>query len=385
MKKISATYHKLPRYMNYLISRGIGFFQREIVRRIQEAIVRNIVFPFVYTRQINRCDPKHRMPKVPRFLLLRYKFAHGDERCGISNEEHAVSAPLRSAEVADVVEYYYDLDYPGGIFGDKGLVDLIIRTQPDIIILSSYSHFNLRQPHLETLKGIHSKCGIPFVFIWHDSSGEGAIASAFYLNDLIDLNIMLESGNLAKHFSEKDRYLRLWVPLDYSVFHPGNGARSIPVSFIGSTGSYRNVRTKYLNFLKENEIDLYHTGGQLEHLVSLERYADILRQSKISLNFSFSVPGTHQLKARVFEILFSGALLMEDENSETKQYFTPMVDYVAFDSKEDLLEKIRYYLNHEDERQEIAYNGYIKATQDYNYKVFWNKVMNRLADLELLL
>jgi hypothetical protein len=384
MQEIFARYCRLILALSYRIKRGMESFPREIVKRMQETIVRNIIFPFVYSPKIEKCDPKLSERLRPRFLLLRYKFAHGDKRFGISNEEHAVSAPLKSAALSDVVEYYYDLNYPGGIFGDKGLVDLVAHIKPDIIILSSYNYLSLKQPHFETLKGIHSQCGIPFVFIWHDSSGDGAISAAEDLKDLIDLNIMLDSGNLAKHFSEKDRYLRLWVPLDFRVFHPGDGARDIPVSFVGSTGSYRNVRMKYLNYLKEKEIDICHTGGQLEQFIPQERYADILRQSRISLNFSFSVPGTYQLKARVFEILFSGALLMENENSETSQYFTPMVDYVAFDSRKDLFDKIRYYLNHEDERREIAHNGYMKATQEYNYKVFWDSVLARLKELKLL-
>jgi spore maturation protein CgeB len=74
---------------------------------------------------------------------------------------------------------------------------------------------------------------------------------------------------------------------------------------------------------------------------------------------------------------------MESENSLTKQYFTPDVDYVSFDSKADMLDKVRYYLEHEDERQEIAYNGYRKATTEHNHQVFWNRVMDKLAELKV--
>jgi hypothetical protein len=200
----------------------------------------------------------------------------------------------------------------------------------------------------------------------------------------IDLNILLDSGFLAKHFPERNDFIYLWTPLDFSVFHPGDGQRDIPISFLGSIGSYRNVRAEYLDYLKRQHLDIYHTGGQREQLVSLERYAEILRRSKISLNFSHGIPGCHMLKGRVFEVLFSGTLLMESENAETSQYFTPMVDYVVFDSKQDLVDKVRYYLEHEDERQRIAYNGYMKATTEYNHDVFWNKVMGKLEELNLI-
>jgi hypothetical protein len=200
----------------------------------------------------------------------------------------------------------------------------------------------------------------------------------------IDLNILLDSRFLAKHFPERNDFIYLWTPLDFSVFHLGDGQRDIPVSFLGSIGSYRNVRVEYLDYLKAQQLDIYHTGGQREQLISLERYAEILRRSKISLNFSHGPPGIHYLKGRVFEILFSGALLMENANSETPQYFTPMVDYVVFDSKQDLVDKVRYYLEHDDERQQIAYSGYLKATTEYNHNVFWTKVMAKLKELNLI-
>jgi spore maturation protein CgeB len=130
-------------------------------------------------------------------------------------------------------------------------------------------------------------------------------------------------------------------------------------------------------------VPVYQAGGRAKR-ISLERYAEILGRSKISLNFSYSLPGTHALHGRVFEVMFSGALLIENLNTETPQYFTPMSDYVAFDTKEDLVDKVRYYLEHEDERQQIALNGYRKATKEYSPQVFWDRVMAKLAELNLL-
>jgi hypothetical protein len=315
--------------------------------------------------------------------LLRHKYA-GDERFGASAEEHVLSATLRSADFAETVEYYYDLDYPGGIFGESTLVDLVTRVRPDLIIMSSYDHRNNNRPSLAVLTAVRSICGIPLAAVWWDSTGKGAIDKCSYMSDDIDLNILLDSGALAKHFPDRTDFIYLWTPIDFSVFHPGDGERDIPVSFLGSIGSYRNVRAEYLDYLKGQNLDIYQTGGPREHLISLERYAEILRRSKISLNFSHSLPGTHQLKGRVFEVLFSGTLLMESENAETPQYFTPMVDYVVFHSKQDLVDKLRYYLEHDDERQRIAYSGYMKATTEYNHNVFWKKVMGKLEELNLI-
>ena len=82
--------------------------------------------------------------------------------------------------------------------------------------------------------------------------------------------------------------------------------------------------------------------------------------------------------------MYSGAMLVEDENSETSQFFKPMIDYVSFDNAKDLADKLRYYTKHEEERQEIALNGHRKATTQYNYQTLWNLVMARLAEMNIL-
>ena len=84
------------------------------------------------------------------------------------------------------------------------------------------------------------------------------------------------------------------------------------------------------------------------------------------------------------EVTLSGSLLLESKNAETPRFFTPMSDYVVFDSKEDLLDKVRYYLEHEDERQQIAWNGHQKALKEYNHDIFWDRVIAKLKELDLL-
>ena len=364
--------------------RGVLERTKRGITSIRNAVVKSVIVPAVYSPRLDRyhADPSPR--RRPLFLVLRNKYCDGLEQYGPSNEEHDISSPLRSADVADTVEYHYDLDHSAGLFGDSKLVSLVSRIRPDLIILGNYYPFDKRFPQLEVLKAIRWKCGIPMVALWADSYGDLKIEASAAMSGVVDLNILYDSEFLADHFPDKQNYLCLWSPRDFCVFFPGNGPRDISVSFAGSTGSYRDVRKPFLSYLEELNLPIYRAGGQREQLISVEEYAGILRRSKISLNFSYGAGGLHQLKGRVFEVMFSGALLLESENTEITRYFTPMVDYVPFDSKEDLSDKVRYYLQHEDERQQIALNGYTKATKQYNHEEFWSRVLAKAADLNLL-
>lgn len=280
------------------------------------------------------------------------------------------------------MEYYFDQDSSGGLLGDSKFVAMAAQVRPDLIVLCNFNPTNKRYPSIDLLAAVRSKLQVPILMMWPDTTSEGAVELAKRMSGVSDLNVMLDSNHLAHRFPNSNKYLRLWTTLDMSVFHPGEEPRDIEVSFLGTTGGFRGVRQSYLDHLTLEGAPLHKSGGQ-DGPMALEDYASVLRRSKMSINFSHSVGETHQMKGRVFEVMFSGAMLLESANAETSQYFTPMVDYVEFDSKEDLLEKTNYYLAHESEREEIAQNGFLKATTQYNYQTFWDNILNKLDELDL--
>ena len=48
--------------------------------------------------------------------------------------------------------------------------------------------------------------------------------------------------------------------------------------------------------------------------------------------------------------------------------FIPEEDFVFFENKEDMLQKIGYYLTHEKERQAIAKSGHDKVAACHTYR-----------------
>jgi len=50
-------------------------------------------------------------------------------------------------------------------------------------------------------------------------------------------------------------------------------------------------------------------------------------------------------------------MLMKANNPETEKLFEPMVTFVPFLNGSDLVEKARYYFEHDDKRMEILAKG----------------------------
>ena len=102
-------------------------------------------------------------------------------------------------------------------------------------------------------------------------------------------------------------------------------------------------------------------------------------QSKINLGFS-TCGETHtattrilQIRLRDFEVPMSGGFYMVEFMPELEEFFTPGKEIVCYHNKEDLAEKIRYYLAHDTQREHIRAAGHTRARRDHT----WQK---RLAD-----
>lgn len=93
----------------------------------------------------------------------------------------------------------------------------------------------------------------------------------------------------------------------------------------------------------------------------------IFKQSRINLNFTMR--GIHSgIPLRAVDIMAAGGFLLSNFQADFLNYFVPGEEFVYFDSKEDLMRKVDYYLSHEDERKEIARRGHDKIAVAHTYR-----------------
>lgn len=94
----------------------------------------------------------------------------------------------------------------------------------------------------------------------------------------------------------------------------------------------------------------------------------IIKCSKINLNMT-NRPIKTGLPLRIFDLMGAGGFVISNYQAEIPEIFIPDEDIVLYDSIPDLLDKIGYYLAHDEERKQIAKNGYEKVKMYHSYDV----------------
>ncbi len=135
-------------------------------------------------------------------------------------------------------------------------------------------------------------------------------------------------------------------------------------------------RRKLLGLLSEvSEVAIYTDSDSTDlakvqnrgHVDYYNEMPKVFRYSRINLNFTVRTIKSG-IPLRVFDILGAGGFLITNYQEDLTRYFEIGRDLVVYESEEDLLEKVAYYLQHEEERKEIAENGYRKVRQYHSYE-----------------
>lgn len=72
------------------------------------------------------------------------------------------------------------------------------------------------------------------------------------------------------------------------------------------------------------------------------------------------------ITSRTFHIPGAGGFLLHQRTEESVRYFRENEEAAFFDGPEELAEKVRYFLEHEAERKEIAARGHARALREYS-------------------
>ena len=88
----------------------------------------------------------------------------------------------------------------------------------------------------------------------------------------------------------------------------------------------------------------------------------------------------HQLKGRAIEAITCGCLLLETKGGTTADYFEEGKHFHTFNSTGEMLTKIAYFLNNQDEAEKIASAGRAHLQKHYNAKNLVKNFLSRLYE-----
>jgi len=190
------------------------------------------------------------------------------------------------------------------------------------------------------------------------------------------------------------------------IYRPLDETKQYDVSFVGLP---HGRRREYVEALQRAGVDVHVWGeGWGGGRVSQDEMIRIFSASRINLNFSESstagdesgwekltrrcirqplrqLPGgwrvsraiwgrrdrpapPRQIKGRNFEVPGCGAMLLTQSADELADCYIPGVEVGCFGGVEDLVDKTRYYLNREQEREAVAAAGRQRTLREHTYR-----------------
>jgi spore maturation protein CgeB len=169
--------------------------------------------------------------------------------------------------------------------------------------------------------------------------------------------------------------------------HLKDRERSIPISFVGSFYSVHSTRVEWLEYLCSRfQVKVWspHTNYLRAASPILRAYAgsawgvemyQVLRDSFLTLNHHGDVP-PYANNMRLFEATGVGTLLITDWKANLHEMFEPGKEVVSYRSAEECAEMIQYYLEHDQEREDIARAGQQRTLRDHTYYKRMQELVN---------
>jgi spore maturation protein CgeB len=190
-----------------------------------------------------------------------------------------------------------------------------------------------------------------------------------------------------------------WLPMacDPQIHKPVflNEEEKKKYSFdIAFVGSYYKNRQELFESLTEYNFGIWGPGWHVVskdsplkkcikgYAIKPEIYNKIYSSSKIVIvcHYQNKEILCYQASPKVFEAMACKAFVLVDNQLDVFRIFKDNFHCVKFENVNQLIEKINYYLKHEDERRQIAENAYEEVINNHTYVHRIKKLFNDILE-----
>ncbi len=177
---------------------------------------------------------------------------------------------------------------------------------------------------------------------------------------------------------------------------------SSEVAFVGNLGSKDHYlpRRRYLRLLLDNGIKLKWWGPRIPRKLSTiplilgslgrayggkfiwgEEYAKVARLSNIFLAFDSMPHIRKSMSARMYTAVGCGAFYMCHYVKGIEEVLEPGREIITFQTEDEMMDMIRYYLKHDELRMKIAEAGRRRVLGEHTYEVRTKQMIRIIEDV----
>ena len=180
--------------------------------------------------------------------------------------------------------------------------------------------------------------------------------------------------------------LRLKKDIDTSFIGSRYGDRYSFIKALYNAGNQLEVfgnhwiKDKY--FIKDSLRKVYHSikGDKqisdtiFKGVLKDDEVVNIFNRSKINLGFAkcgdtyIDKEPIKQVRLRDFEVTMAGGFYLTEYCEELAAFFEPDKEIIFFNNKEELVDKAKFYLEHDTTREQISKAAYKRASEEHSWQ-----------------
>jgi spore maturation protein CgeB len=152
-------------------------------------------------------------------------------------------------------------------------------------------------------------------------------------------------------------------------------------------GTYYPRRARLVNTLRKAGIDvriygdywnLFWMGKGAKPSLPGPEMVKSFNAAKIVLNVHADTDVGYKVNTRSFEATGCGSFVLADRTYHVDDYFHVGKELACYDNEQELVELAKYYLDSDEEREEISLRGRERSYRDHTYGIRLNQVLEVL-------
>lgn len=313
--------------------------------------------------------------KKVRVLMAVSQYDYGDRHRGISYEENNFTHTLIHAgyeviafETLDTMRRF------GKKMMNELLVENVYRWQPDIVFFSLYRD----EVEPETLNTLRTTVGVKTLNWFSDDHWRFDEFTRIYAPH-VSYSVTTDVQSLPKYNREGIHNVihSQWACNHYLY-------RKLPVETdndVTFVGQPHGDRRQMIHKMKKAGIPVEAYGyGWRNGRLSTFQMIEMFNRTRINLNVGNSSKGERdQIKGRDFEIPGCGGFMIRGNNEQLRDYYLLEDELVVYDDLNDLIDKLHYYLEHDDEREMIRKKCYRRVLSDHTYEKRFETIFKKIG------